>query len=92
MRSPVLQYKAPWPVFAIDWAQRSERGWHIALGSYIEEYRNKVDFYILLFYIIFYYYILYFIIILYYLICYILNFYYYILLYLFYYIILSNLL
>eukprot|EP00158_Paraphelidium_tribonemae_P001787 Partr_v1_DN24811_c0_g1_i1_m29777 putative ddb1 and cul4 associated factor 7 len=39
----LLKYKAPWPVFALAWSQRSDQPWLMAIGSFIEDYKNKLQ-------------------------------------------------
>lgn len=38
-------YKAPWPLYALSWSKRigSDAEYRLAIGSYVEEYRNKVQ-------------------------------------------------
>lgn len=36
-------YKAPWPLYALSWSRRAEYTFRVAVGSYLEEYRNKVE-------------------------------------------------
>ncbi|TPX37650.1 hypothetical protein SmJEL517_g00773 [Synchytrium microbalum] len=38
----IYTYNAPWPVYAQNWSQRPNT-FRLALGSYIEEYRNKAS-------------------------------------------------
>ncbi|KAF8520323.1 WD40 repeat-like protein [Hysterangium stoloniferum] len=48
-QSTSLQYEAPWPVYAMDWCKtwapgqiRARAAFRIALGSYTEDYRNRL--------------------------------------------------
>ncbi|KAG8908415.1 hypothetical protein FRB99_006620 [Tulasnella sp. 403] len=48
--STALHYDAPWPVYAIDWCrtsglgqQRIRSGFRLALGSFTEDYRNRIS-------------------------------------------------
>ena len=36
-------YNAPWPVYALDWSTRADKSWRLALGSFVEDYRNKLQ-------------------------------------------------
>lgn len=39
----IYHYTAPWPVYALDWSKKPlEKGFRLALGSFSEEYNNKV--------------------------------------------------
>jgi len=39
----IYRYRAPWPVFSMNWSNRPGTGFRLALGSFIEEYNNKVE-------------------------------------------------
>ena len=39
-------YKAPWPLYALGWSHRLENTFRLSIGSFIEEYRNKLYQYI----------------------------------------------
>lgn len=43
MDREILRYSAPWSVFSMDWSSKADRPFRIAVGSFIEEYRNKVS-------------------------------------------------
>ncbi|KAG8862451.1 hypothetical protein FRB96_001522 [Tulasnella sp. 330] len=50
MLSTALQYEAPWPVYALDWCrtsglgqQRIRSGFRLALGSFTDDYRNRIS-------------------------------------------------
>ena len=36
-------YKAPWTIFGTAWSERKDQPFRLALGSFIEEYANKVS-------------------------------------------------
>ena len=36
-------YVAPWTVFAMNWSMRLDKRWRLAIGSFIEDYTNKVS-------------------------------------------------
>ena len=46
-RREIYRYTAPWPLFAMGWSQGPPSGrdqaFRLALGSFIEEYSNKVQ-------------------------------------------------
>jgi DDB1- and CUL4-associated factor 7 len=39
----ILQYDAPWPLYGLGWSSRTDRPPRIAIGSFVEEYSNKVE-------------------------------------------------
>jgi len=41
-RKEVYRYDAPWMVYAMNWSIRPDKRFRLALGSFIEEYNNKV--------------------------------------------------
>ena len=41
-RKEIYRYEAPWTVYAMNWSQRPEKKFRLALASFIEEYNNKV--------------------------------------------------
>ncbi|KAG8998432.1 hypothetical protein FRB94_006900 [Tulasnella sp. JGI-2019a] len=50
MLSTALHYEAPWPVYALDWCrtsgpgqQRIRSGFRLALGSFTDDYRNRIS-------------------------------------------------
>jgi WD repeat-containing protein 68 len=43
MGQEVYRYEAPWTVFSMNWSRRPDRGIRLALGSFIEDYDNKVQ-------------------------------------------------
>lgn len=38
----VYKYDAAWPVYGMNWSRRKSDPFRLAIGSFIEEYRNKV--------------------------------------------------
>lgn len=42
-RKEIYKYEAPWTVFAMSWSVRPDRRFRLALGSFVEEYNNKVS-------------------------------------------------
>jgi WD repeat-containing protein 68 len=43
LKKEMYEYKDPWPVYGLDWSKRpGEKAFRLALGSFIEEYSNKV--------------------------------------------------
>jgi len=41
----IYTYQAPWSVYGLAWSQRAEtnRGFRLAIGSFVEEYTNKIQ-------------------------------------------------
>jgi DDB1- and CUL4-associated factor 7 len=39
----VVQYEAPWPLYGLGWSSRTDRPPRLAIGSFVEEYSNKVE-------------------------------------------------
>ena len=42
-RKEIYKYKAPWTVFSMNWSVRPDKRFRLALGSFVEEYNNKVQ-------------------------------------------------
>ena len=44
-RKEIYTYEAPWQIYAMGWCQRSDPGdrYRLAVGSFTEEYNNKVQ-------------------------------------------------
>lgn len=42
-RKEIYKYEAPWTVYSMNWSVRSDKRFRLALGSFIEEYNNKVS-------------------------------------------------
>ena len=43
-RKEIYRYEAPWMVYAMNWSVRPDKRFRLALGSFVEEYNNKVGF------------------------------------------------
>ena len=43
-RKEIYKYDAPWTVFSMNWSVRPDKKFRLALGSFVEEYNNKVRF------------------------------------------------
>ena len=43
-RKEIYKYNAPWTVYGMSWSVRPDKRFRLALGSFIEEYSNKVRF------------------------------------------------
>ena len=41
-RKEIYKYEAPWMVYAMNWSIRPDKRFRLALGSFVEEYNNKV--------------------------------------------------
>lgn len=41
-RKEIYTYEAPWPIYSMSWSVRQDQKYRIAVGSFLEEYRNKV--------------------------------------------------
>ncbi|XP_072482344.1 DDB1- and CUL4-associated factor 7-like [Notamacropus eugenii] len=39
----IYRYEAPWTVYAMNWSVRADQPFRLALGSFIEDYENKVQ-------------------------------------------------
>ena len=42
-KKEIYKYLAPWSVYAMNWSVRKDQKFRIAIGSFIEDYRNKVQ-------------------------------------------------
>ena len=42
-KKEIYKYTAPWPVYAMNWSLRPDKKFRLALGSFIEDYSNKVN-------------------------------------------------
>ncbi|XP_076471078.1 DDB1- and CUL4-associated factor 7-like [Babylonia areolata] len=42
-RKEIYTYKAPWTLYSLNWSNRPDKLFRLALGSFIEEYNNKVQ-------------------------------------------------
>lgn len=43
-RKEIYRYEAPWTLYSMNWSVRPTKGFRLALGSFFEEYNNKVSF------------------------------------------------
>ena len=41
-QSEIYTYKAPWPMYSMNWSQKPSKPFRLAVGSFVEEYTNKV--------------------------------------------------
>jgi len=41
-RKEIYKYEAPWTVYSMNWSIRPDKRFRLALGSFMEEYNNKV--------------------------------------------------
>ena len=41
-RKEIYKYEAPWTVYGMNWSVRPDKRFRLALGSFVEEYSNKV--------------------------------------------------
>lgn len=39
----IYKYAAPWPVYAMNWSYRPDHRFRLAIGSFVEEYSNKIQ-------------------------------------------------
>ena len=42
-RKEIYKYDAPWTVYSMNWSIRPDKRFRLALGSFVEEYNNKVS-------------------------------------------------
>jgi len=42
-KKEIYTYRAPWLIYGLSWSVRADQSFRVALGSFIEEYRNKVE-------------------------------------------------
>lgn len=42
-RKEIYKYEAPWTLYGMNWSIRPDKRFRLALGSFIEEYNNKVQ-------------------------------------------------
>jgi WD repeat-containing protein 68 len=43
LQKEIYTYEAQWMIYAMSWSQRKDKRFRIALGSFIEEYNNKIE-------------------------------------------------
>ena len=41
-RKEIYKYDAPWTLYNLSWSVRPDKKFRLALGSFVEEYNNKV--------------------------------------------------
>ena len=41
-KKEIYKYMAPWTVFGMNWSVRQDKRFRLAIGSFIEDYKNKV--------------------------------------------------
>lgn len=54
-RKEIYKYEAPWTVYAMNWSVRPDKRFRLALGSFVEEYNNKVKHFIFIKNLLFYF-------------------------------------
>lgn len=42
-RKEIYTYETPWMIYAMAWSNRRDKKFRLALGSFMEEYNNKVE-------------------------------------------------
>ena len=42
-RKEIYKYEAPWTLYGMNWSFRPDKRFRLALGSFVEEYNNKVQ-------------------------------------------------
>lgn len=42
-RKEIYKYDAPWTLYSMNWSIRPDKKFRLALGSFVEEYNNKVS-------------------------------------------------
>jgi WD repeat-containing protein 68 len=42
-RKEIYTYEAPWMIYGMGWSVRRDKPYRLAIGSFIEEYSNKVE-------------------------------------------------
>ncbi|XP_027719105.1 DDB1- and CUL4-associated factor 7-like [Vombatus ursinus] len=42
-KKAIFRYEAPWTIYSMNWSVRADQPFRLALGSFIEEYGNKVQ-------------------------------------------------
>jgi WD repeat-containing protein 68 len=43
LKNEIYTYEAPWMIYGLSWSVRQDKPYRLALGSFIEEYANKVE-------------------------------------------------
>eukprot|EP00057_Strongylocentrotus_purpuratus_P025104 XP_011679578.1 PREDICTED: DDB1- and CUL4-associated factor 7-like [Strongylocentrotus purpuratus] len=42
-RKEIYKYEAPWTLYSMNWGVRPDKRFRLAVGSFVEEYNNKVQ-------------------------------------------------
>lgn len=42
-RKEIYTYEAPWPIYGMNWSSRMDKPYRLAMGSFLEDYTNRVD-------------------------------------------------
>lgn len=42
-RKEIYKYSAPWTLYSMNWSVRPDKRFRLAVGSFVEEYNNKVQ-------------------------------------------------
>lgn len=42
-KKEIYTYTAPWPIYGMNWSVRADKKFRLALGSFMEDYTNKVE-------------------------------------------------
>ena len=42
-RSEIYTYEAPWLIYGMNWSVRKDKNMRLAIGSFIEDHRNRVE-------------------------------------------------
>jgi hypothetical protein len=42
-KKEIYTYTAPWPIYGMNWSVRADKKFRLALGSFVEDYTNKVE-------------------------------------------------
>jgi len=42
-KKEIYTYEAPWPIYGMNWSSRLDRPYRLAIGSFLEDYTNRVD-------------------------------------------------
>ena len=51
-KKEIYRYSAPWQLYGMNWSVRPDRCFRIAVGSFIEDYSNKVCFHCTLYWLL----------------------------------------
>lgn len=42
-KKEIYTYEAPWPIYGMNWSSRQDKPYRLALGSFLEDYTNRVS-------------------------------------------------